>query len=44
MKWIQRFSDETLSDDDLKDYVAESFRLIATALSKKKQRELGLLD
>ena len=44
MKWIQRFSDETLSDDDLKDYVAESFCLIATALSKKKQRELGLLD
>ena len=44
MKWIQRFSDETLSDDDLKDYVAESFRLIANALSKKKQRELGLLD
>ncbi len=44
MKWIQRFSDETLSDDDLKEYLTESFRLIGTALSKKKQRELGLID
>lgn len=44
IKWIQRFSDETLSDDDLKDYIAESLRLVAAGLSKKKQRELGLID
>ena len=43
MKWIQRFSDETLSDQDLKDYLAESYRLVGAGLSKKAQRELGLL-
>ena len=44
MKWIQRFSDETLSDEDLKEYLAESYRLVGAGLSKKKQRQFGLLD
>ena len=44
MKWIQRFSEETLSDDDLKEYLAESYRLVGAGLSKKKQKALGLLD
>lgn len=43
MKWIQCFSDETLSDDDLKAYLAESYKLAGATLSKKRQRELGLL-
>ena len=44
MKWIQRFTEETLSDEDLKEYLAESYRLISGALSKRKRRELGLID
>jgi predicted DNA-binding protein (MmcQ/YjbR family) len=43
MKWIQRTSDEALDDDGLKDYIAESYRLVARGLTKKVQRELGLV-
>lgn len=43
MKWIQRFSPETLSDDDLKAYIEASYQLVAAGLTKKLQRELGLL-
>ena len=42
MKWIQRTSDDALDDDGLKDYIAESYRLVARGLTKKMQRELGL--
>lgn len=44
MKWIQRTSDETLSDGDLKEYLAESYRLVGAGLTKKLQRELGLIN
>lgn len=44
MKWIQRYSAETLSDKDLKAYIEASYRLVAAGLTKKLQRELGLLD
>ena len=44
MKWIQRYSDETLSDKDLKAYLEASYRLVGAGLTKKLQRELGLLD
>ena len=44
MKWIQRFSDETLSDKDLKAYLETSYRIVASGLTKKLQRELGLLQ
>ncbi len=44
MKWIQRTSDEGLDDAGLKDYIAESYRLVAKGLTKKMQRELGLLE
>lgn len=44
MKWIQRTSEETLSDEDLKAYLAESHRLVAAGLTKKLQRELGLME
>ncbi|MCI4644646.1 MAG: MmcQ/YjbR family DNA-binding protein [Hyphomonadaceae bacterium] len=43
MSWIQWFSDETLSDDELKSYIAGSHALVAAGFSKKKQRELGFL-
>ena len=41
-KWIQRFSISGLSDDDLKHYLKESYRLVSLGLTKKKQKELGL--
>jgi len=43
MKWIQRFSNETLSDGDLKAYIEASYQLVAAGLTKKLQRELGFL-
>ena len=43
MKWIQRTTDDTMSDTDLCDYLAESYRLVGEGLTKKLQRELGLL-
>lgn len=41
--WIQRISDEIVSDADLKAYLHESHRLAALALPKRVQKELGLL-
>jgi predicted DNA-binding protein (MmcQ/YjbR family) len=43
MKWIQRTGTDTLTDDDLKAYLAESHRLVGSGLTKKLQRELGLI-
>lgn len=43
MTWIQRVSDESMDDDALRDYLAESHRLAAEGLTKKRRRELGLL-
>ena len=42
MKWIQRTSAESLDDDGLRDYIAESYRLVSLGLTKKRQKELGL--
>ncbi|NNC73457.1 MAG: MmcQ/YjbR family DNA-binding protein [Sphingomonadaceae bacterium] len=44
MKWIQHYAEPGLGDDDLKDYLARSHELVAAGLSKKRQRELGLLE
>ena len=44
MKWIQRIGPETLSDEDLRAYIAASYRLVGVGLTKKLQRELGLLE
>jgi len=43
MKWIQQYARPGLSDTDLEDYLRESHRIVGRGLSKKKQRELGLL-
>ena len=43
MKWIQRLTAEVMDDDALRDYLAESHRLVAAGLSRKMQRELGLV-
>jgi predicted DNA-binding protein (MmcQ/YjbR family) len=42
-KWIQHYDKPGLSDTELKDYIAQSHQLVASGLSKKRQRELGLL-
>jgi len=44
MTWIQRTSNETMSDANFYDYLEESYRLVAAGLTKKRQRELGLLE
>lgn len=41
-KWIQHFAKPGLSDDELKDALAESYRIVSLGLSKKMQRELNL--
>ena len=43
MSWIQHFAAPGLDDAALRDYIRESHRLVAAGLTKKKQRELGLL-
>ena len=43
LKWIQRHGDESVDDAALKDYLREAHRLIAAKLTKRVQRELGLL-
>ena len=43
MKWIQRTGPETMDDSTLQDYLKESYKLVALGLSKKKQKELGLV-
>ncbi|MEP0069827.1 MmcQ/YjbR family DNA-binding protein [Pyruvatibacter sp.] len=43
LKWVQHYESPGLSDDELKDYIKQSYDMIAAALSKKKQKELGLL-
>ena len=42
--WVQHYADPGLDHDDLCEQLVESHRLVASGLSKKKQRELGLLD
>ncbi len=42
MKWIQRYADEAMDDAALRDYIAESHRLVAAKLTRKLKAELGL--
>jgi predicted DNA-binding protein (MmcQ/YjbR family) len=41
MKWIQRTSDESMDDAVLRDYLAESHRLVVAGLPRRMRRELG---
>lgn len=43
MKWLQRTSDETLSEAELGSYVSNSYELVGQGLTKKLQKALGLL-
>lgn len=42
LSWIQRTGPQNMTDAALKDYIADSYRLVARGLPKKKQAELGL--
>jgi predicted DNA-binding protein (MmcQ/YjbR family) len=42
MKWIQHYSKPGLPMKDLKIFLAESHKIVASGLSKKKQKELKL--
>jgi predicted DNA-binding protein (MmcQ/YjbR family) len=42
MKWIQRTGPDTMDDAGLRDYLAESHRIVALGLPKRVQKELGL--
>ena len=42
MSWIQHFDAPGLPDDELKEYILESHKIVAHGLSKKKRKELGL--
>jgi predicted DNA-binding protein (MmcQ/YjbR family) len=44
MKWIQRTGDEVMDDDALRDYIAESHRLVAAGLTRRVKLEIGLPD
>lgn len=44
MKWIQQIDTSGELDEELKYYLSESHRLVSANLSKKKQRELGLIE
>lgn len=43
MKWIQHYAEPGLPDEDLKSYLAQSHCIVSSSLTKKKQKELGLL-
>lgn len=42
MTWIQRQTDATMDDEALKEYLAESHRIVASGLTRRLRRELGL--
>jgi len=43
MMWIQHFARPGLRDPELRGYIAESHRIVAQGLSKKRRAELGLI-
>jgi predicted DNA-binding protein (MmcQ/YjbR family) len=43
LTWIQHYAEPGLSDGELKDYLRRSHLIVSQGLSKRKQRELGLL-
>jgi len=44
MKWIQHYAEPGLSDEELRDHIRQSHRIVSSGLSNKKLRELGLAE
>lgn len=42
MKWIQQTEASGRLDEELRYYLAESYRLVSLGLSRKKKQELGI--
>lgn len=42
LTWIQRYSDESMDDAALREYLTEGHRLMGLKLTKKARRSLGL--
>jgi predicted DNA-binding protein (MmcQ/YjbR family) len=42
LTWIQHFERPGLSDEDLREYIRQSYVIVSKGLSKKKRIELGL--
>lgn len=42
LTWIQHYAKPGLSDVALKDYLRQSYRIVAGGLSKRRQAELGI--
>ena len=42
-KWVQLENEKAMSDEDIKSYIIQAHKIISAKLTKKKQRELGLL-
>ena len=42
LKWIQHYGLPGLKDDELRDYLRQSYALVAAKLTKKARRELRL--
>ena len=40
--WVQHYADPGLDEDDLREQIIESHRLVGLGLSRKMQRELGI--
>ncbi len=43
MTWLQRTGPGAIDDEKLKELIYDSYRLVGAGLTKKLQRELGLL-
>lgn len=43
MKWIQKFEAVSGDSEEIKKHLESSYTMIALSLSKKKQKELGLI-
>jgi len=44
MIWIQLYDPAECEDEELKYYLEESHRIVFSGLSKKRQKELGLIE
>lgn len=44
MMWIQQYDVPDSEDDELKYYLKESHHIVSLGLTKKKQKELGLIQ
>ena len=42
MSWIQHYDKPGLPDDELKEYLLESHKIVSLGFSKKKRQQLGL--